>query len=112
MEEGSSPASPETCSDNSEVPVSFSVPLWVVEGRGMTPDDFARWVRVSAALYRYGRSEISLGTAAALAGMSQAAFMRVLKEAQQDTFVIDWDDLDRELVRAGVIPAPFHDDAG
>ena len=70
--------------------VSFAVPAWVVAGRQMTPDTFACWVRAAAAAWRYGRSEISLSTAAALAGMSQAAFMQFLKDSGQDTFVIDW----------------------
>lgn len=77
--------------------VSFTVPTWVVAGLKMSPEAFACWLRVAAAMFRYGRSELSLGTAAALAGMSQAEFMRALKEVGQDTFVIDWDDLDREL---------------
>ncbi|MBI2760249.1 MAG: UPF0175 family protein [Chloroflexi bacterium] len=93
------------------VPVRFDVPAWVVEGRQMSPEQLASWARVAAAMFRYGRSEISFGTAAALAGASQAEFMRILKEHGQDTFVVDWDDFDRELVRAGVIDAPLHDDA-
>jgi hypothetical protein len=91
------PASTDAIEDEGSTTISFSVPSWVVERRDMTPEAFARWVRVAAAQYRYGRSEISFGTAAALAGMSQAGFMRVLKEAKQDTVVIDWDDFDREL---------------
>ena len=70
--------------------VSFTVPAWVVAGRQMTPNAFACWVRAAAAAWRYGRSEISLSTAAALAGMSQAEFMQFLKDSGQDTFVIDW----------------------
>ncbi len=82
--------------------ISFRVPAWVVEGRQMSPEAFACWVRVAAAMFRYGRSEISFGTAAALAGMTQAGFMRALKEAGQDTVVIDWDDFDRELSRVHI----------
>ena len=107
------PSPPEgEAPDDEQVTISFSVPAWVVADRQMSVEVFACWVRLAAAMFRYARREVSLGTAAALAGLSQAAFMRALDEAQLDTFVIDWDDLDRELVRAGVIPAPPHDDAG
>jgi predicted HTH domain antitoxin len=63
----------------------------------VTPEEFARALRLAAALFWYGRSEITLGTAAALAGLSQAEFMRALKQAKQATVVVDLDDLDQEL---------------
>lgn len=93
-------------SDRGSTRISFTVPSWLVAGGAMTPEAFSRWVRIAAAQYRYARSEISFEAAAALAGVSQAEFMRALKDAKQNTFVIDWDDLDRELIRAGVIEAP------
>ena len=96
MTDKTTPSSRETAAEG-EVRISFTVPSWVVEGRTMTAEAFACWVRVAAAQYLYGRSEVSLGTAAALAGMSYAEFMRVLKDAKQDTFVVDFDDLDHEL---------------
>ena len=92
--------------------ISFTVPAWVVSGREMTAEMFASWVRVSAALYRYGRSEITLSTAAALAGVTQREFLRLLKQAGQNSAEIDWDDLDQELARSGVTPATSTDDAG
>ena len=77
--------------------VSFETPSWVIERRHMTSAEFADWVRVAAAIFRYTREEISFGTAAALAGMNQDRFMLALKELGQDTFTVDLDDLDREL---------------
>jgi hypothetical protein len=84
------PASTDAAEGEGGTTISFSVPSWVVEGREMTPEAFARWVRI----------------AAALAGMSQAEFMRVLKEAKQDTVVIDWDDFDRELAELALRRPP------
>jgi hypothetical protein len=40
---------------------------------------------------------VTLGTAAAIADLSQAQFMQPLKSAGQDTVVVDPDDLDRAL---------------
>jgi len=40
---------------------------------------------------------VTLGTAAAIADLSQAQFMQALTLAGQDTVVVDWDDLDRAL---------------
>ena len=77
--------------------VTFTVPASVVSRRNMTPEAFACWVRVAAAMYGYGQGEITLGAAAALAGMSQAAFLRQLKEAKQDSFTLDLDDFRQEL---------------
>lgn len=77
--------------------VRFDVSEDSLRALAATPDAFAQAVRLAAAMFWYGRSEITFGTAAALAGMSQAEFMHALKEAGQDTAVVDLDDLDREL---------------
>ena len=77
--------------------ISFEVPDESLRAAGVTPEEFARALRLAAALFWYGRSEITLGTAAALAGLSQAEFMRALKQAKQATVVVDLDDLDQEL---------------
>lgn len=77
--------------------VSFEVPAWVVERPHLPSEEFAGWVRLAAAIFRYEAGEITLGTAAALAGMGQGDFMHALKQAGRDTFAVDMDDLDREL---------------
>ena len=77
--------------------IRFDVPDESLRAAGATADEFARALRLAAAQFWYGRSEITLGTAAALAGLSQADFMRALKESGQDTVVVDFEDLDREL---------------
>lgn len=77
--------------------VSFDVPEESLRAVGVTPEGFGRAVRLAAAMFWYGRSEVTLGSATALAGLSQTAFIRELKENKQDTFVVDFTDLDREL---------------
>lgn len=90
-------ASPESKGNAARAMVQFETPAWVVEHQGMTDDGFARWVREAAALFRFSRGEITLGTAAALASVSQTEFMRRLKEAGLPTSNIDLNDLDQEL---------------
>ncbi len=97
MVDTTAPASAHPDSDDEATMVSFAVPAWVVSGRHMSPEAFASWVRVAAAMFRHGQGDISLGAASALAGMSQAEFMGALKEARQDTFAVNLDDLDDEL---------------
>lgn len=77
--------------------VSFDVPDESLHALRTTPEKLAESVRLAAAIYWYGRSEITLGTAAALAGLCQAQFMHALKAAGHDTFVVDTEDVEQEL---------------
>jgi hypothetical protein len=77
--------------------VSFDVPDESLRALHTTPEHAGQIIRLAAAMYWYGRSEITLGTAAGFAGLSQAEFMRALKTAEQDTFVFDPADFEREL---------------
>ncbi len=80
-----------------ETAVAFSVPTWVLTGRHMSGTAFAAWVRKAAALFYYSRGEVTLGTAAAIAGMSQAEFMHVAKGEGFPTTDEDLDALNQEL---------------
>ena len=77
--------------------ISFEVPDEAMRAVAETPEAFARAVRPAAAMFWYGRAEVSIGMAAALAGMSLTAFMHALKEAGQDAFVFDPEEFEREL---------------
>jgi predicted HTH domain antitoxin len=77
--------------------VSFDVPEESLRALHTTPEHAGQVIRLAAAMYWYGRSEITLGTAAGFAGLSQAEFMRALKTAGQDTFVFDPEDFEKEL---------------
>ncbi len=80
-----------------ETAVAFSVPTWVLTGRHMSATAFAAWLRKAAALFSYSRGEITLGTAAAIAGMSQAEFMHVAKGEGLPTVDEDLEALNQEL---------------
>jgi predicted HTH domain antitoxin len=77
--------------------VRFEVADEAMEVVSATSDEFACAVRLAAAMFWYRRSDVTLGTAAAIAGLSQAQFMHALKSAGEGTVVVDPDDLDREL---------------
>ena len=81
------------------VTVSFEVPEVAMRAVSPTPEEFACAVRLAAAMFWYARAEISQGTAAAIAGLDRTEFLFALSRHQQDIFVVDFDDLDRELAR-------------
>lgn len=78
----------------------FEVPDWVVESAGKTPETFVSALRLAAAMFWYGRGEISQGTGAAIAGLDRTDFLLALSKHKQDIIVVDFEDLDRELSRA------------
>ncbi|MBC6422795.1 MAG: UPF0175 family protein [Hormoscilla sp. SP5CHS1] len=49
---------------------------------------------------RYSRTEISQGRAAQIAGLNRKEFLEALAREKVDVFVVDFDDLKRELERA------------
>ena len=54
---------------------------------------------LSLVIEKYQRGEISLEKAAQIANLNQRDFLKVLALKKIDVFVVDWDDLDRELKR-------------
>ncbi|MBI2760907.1 MAG: UPF0175 family protein [Chloroflexi bacterium] len=79
--------------------VSFEVPDEALQELGSTPESFACAVRLAAAMHWYRRSDVSVSTAAAIAGLNQRDFLLALSQHEQDIFVVDPDQLDRELAR-------------
>jgi hypothetical protein len=63
----------------SVVVATFSVPDHALHAVGQTAATFPGWMTRMAALFIYGRGEVSLGTAAAIAGMTTAEFMALVK---------------------------------
>lgn len=63
------------------------------------PHELPAEVRLAAAIHWYQRSEISMGRAAELAGMNRRDFLAELARRKIDVFVVDFDDLERELAR-------------
>lgn len=79
---------------------SFDVPDEALQALGITPDQFARELRLAAAVFWYHRAVVSQEIAAQIAGLDRTDFLLTLAKRQLDTVVVDLDDLDRELARA------------
>ena len=77
--------------------ISFEVPDEALRAVTETPEQFTRAVRLAAAMFWYGRADVSIEMAAALAGMSLTSFMHALKEAGQNTFVFDPEEFELEV---------------
>ena len=64
-----------------------------------SPEEFAREMRLAAAIHWYERGEVSQEKAAEIAGLDRTDFLRTLALEQQNAFVVDFDDLKREIRR-------------
>jgi predicted HTH domain antitoxin len=64
-----------------------------------SPEEFARELRLAAAIHWYERGELSQEKAAAVAGLDRTDFLRALAREGADAFVVDFADLSKELER-------------
>ena len=64
-----------------------------------SPDEFANEMRLAAAIYWYKRGGISQEKAAQVAGLDRTDFLLALAREGEDDFVVDFVDIDRELLR-------------
>jgi predicted HTH domain antitoxin len=64
-----------------------------------SPEEFAREMRLAAAMLWYSRGMLSQEKAAEIAGLNRAEFLRALARNEMDVFVVDFDDLQREVDR-------------
>ncbi len=62
-----------------------------------SPDEFLRELRLAAAIHWYSRGEISQEKAAQIADLNRRDFLMALAREKVDAFVVDFDDLKREL---------------
>ena len=79
--------------------VSFELPDDVFAALRRSPDEFVSALRLAAAMHWYARGEISQEQAAHIAGVDRTDFLLALAHEQADAFVVDFDDLQRELER-------------
>jgi predicted HTH domain antitoxin len=79
--------------------VSLDLPEDVFSALRRSPDEFVRELRLAAAIHWYERGEISQEKAAEIAGLDRTDFLLALAREQADAFVVDFDDLKRELAR-------------
>jgi predicted HTH domain antitoxin len=64
------------------------------------PHEVPREVRIAASIHWYQQSVLSMERAAETAGMSRPEFLTELARRRVDTFVVDDEDLARELLDA------------
>lgn len=80
--------------------VSFDVPSEVLSALRRAPDEFAREMRLAAAMHWYRRGDVSQEKAAMIAGLDRADFLAALAREEIDVFQVDLDELRRELNRS------------
>jgi predicted HTH domain antitoxin len=69
----------------------------VLSALRLSPEEFARDLRVAAAIHWYERGELSQVRAAQVAALTRPQFLTELARAKSDAFVVDFEDLKREL---------------
>ena len=79
--------------------LSFDISDDALQAVAESPQAFICKMRLAAAMFWYGRAEVSQEMAAAIAGLDRTDFILALAREKQDVFVVDFDDLDRELAR-------------
>jgi len=79
--------------------VILELPEEVFSALRRSPDEFAREMRLAAAIHWYERGEISQEKAARIAGLDRTDFLAALAREKANAFVVDFDDLKRELDR-------------
>jgi predicted HTH domain antitoxin len=79
--------------------VTMDLPEDVFTALRRSPEEFAREMRLAAAMLWYSRSMISQEKAAEIAGLNRAEFLRALARNEMDAFAVDFDDLRREVDR-------------
>jgi predicted HTH domain antitoxin len=80
--------------------VTLELPEDVFSALRRSPEEFAREPRLAAAIHWYERGEVSQEKATLIAGMDRTAFLLSLASEKANAFVVDFDDLKRELERA------------
>jgi len=80
--------------------VILELPDDVFSALRRSPEEFARELRLAAAIHWYERGEVSQEKAARIAGMDRTDFLIALANEKANAFVVDFEDLKRELERA------------
>ena len=79
--------------------VTLELPEEVFSALRRSPEEFARDLRLAAAIHWYERGEVSQEKAARIAGLDRTDFLAALAREKANAFVVDFDDLKRELER-------------
>ena len=79
--------------------ISIDLPEDVFAALRRSPQEFAREMRLAAAIHWYSRGEISQERAAEIAGLDRTDFIMALAQRRVDVFPVDMESLDEELKR-------------
>ena len=79
--------------------LTVEVPDNVFAAMRNKPEEFASEMRRAAAAVWYEQGKISQEIAAQIAGLNRTDFLLALPRMGKNSFQVDFDDLDRELVR-------------
>jgi predicted HTH domain antitoxin len=79
--------------------VSLELPEEIFSALRRSPEEFVREMRLAAAIHWYARGEMSQEKAAQIAGLDRTDFLLALARERVDAFVVDIEDLKRELDR-------------
>jgi len=79
--------------------LTMELPEEVFSALRRSPEEFAREMRLAAAMLWYSRAMISQQKAAEVAGVNRAEFLKALARHEMDVFAVDFDDLQREVDR-------------
>jgi predicted HTH domain antitoxin len=79
--------------------ITLQLPETAFSALRRSPAEFARELRLAAAIHWYSRGIISQERAAEIAGLDRTDFLLALASERVDAFVVDLDDLKRELER-------------
>lgn len=79
--------------------VTLELPEEVFSALRRSPEEFGRELRLAAAIHWYQRGQISQEKAAQVAGLDRTDFLMALAREGVDAFVVDFNDLQREMER-------------
>jgi len=77
--------------------LTLQLPDEVFSALRRSPEEFVGALRLAAAVHWYSRGEISQERAAQVAGLNRKEFLLALARERVDAFLVDFDDLKREL---------------
>jgi len=80
--------------------VKLDLPEEVLTAMRLSPTEFAREMRLAAAIYWYHQGQVSGAKAGQIAGLTRLEFLEELARRKLDVFVVDMEDLKQELAHA------------
>ena len=81
--------------------VTLELPEDVFSALRRSPDEFAREMRLAAAINWYARGEVSQEKAAGIAGLDRGSFLAAVAREKVDVFQVDFESLKEAVDRAG-----------